>query len=95
MEEALPSPPPLVVTYFFSFELNYLFTTQSRLLTTFEKKKSLLKTLWEKENQHFLLFPQSFLPYQKLLNLSSAYAFNLIKAKVLSFGKELKFLFLG
>ena len=33
-----------------------------------EKKNSLLRTLWEKEekpgNQHFLLFPQYFVPNQ-------------------------------
>ena len=47
-------------------------------------------------NQHFFLFPQCFLPYQTefiilaTMNLSSAYAFNLVKAKILSFGKDLK-----
>ena len=47
--------------------------------------------------QQFLLFPQYFLPYlrQKLLfteheNSSSANAFNLVKAKILLSGKELK-----
>ena len=47
-------------------------------------------------NQHFLLFPQCFLLYQKTeiiisvtVNLSSAYSFNLDKPKIFSFGKEL------
>ena len=48
-------------------------------------------------NQHFLLFPQCFLPYQKhkpttivTINLSHANAFNLVKAKILLFGNKLK-----
>ena len=46
-------------------------------------------------NQHFLLFPQCFLPFQRLINalsnisLSSAVAFTLEKAKILWSGKEL------
>ena len=44
-----------------------LFTTQSRLLTTPRKKPA--KIIVGKEenagNQHFLLFPQCFLPFQK------------------------------
>ena len=47
-------------------------------------------------NQHFLLFLQRFLTLSQTetlilatLNLSSANAFNLVKAKILSFGKEL------
>ena len=45
-------------------------------------------------NQH-LVFPQSFFPYLREINiqatLSSAKASNLIKAKILSFSKEVKF----
>ena len=48
------------------------------------------------ENQHFLLFPQCFLLYQRekiiivaTFNLSSASAFGLVTSKMLSFGKEL------
>ena len=46
--------------------------------------------------QHFLLFPKCFLPYrrQKIIILAkfilwSATGFSLVKAKILSFGKEL------
>ena len=52
-------------------------------------------------NQHFLLFPQCFLPCQrKILTIlaslksSSANAFNLDKSKILSFGKEFKLMIL-
>ena len=48
-------------------------------------------------NQHFLLFPQCFIPYEntKIIILSisimsSANAFNLDQSKILSFGKEIK-----
>ena len=46
-------------------------------------------------NQHFLLFPQRFLPISKMVSVlvtfvfSSAKAFNLDKPKNLSFGKGL------
>ena len=47
-------------------------------------------------NQHFLLFPQCFQPYQKgeivtlaKFNLLSASAFNLFPSKTLLFGKGL------
>ena len=45
-------------------------------------------------NQHFLLFPKCFLPYQREIViwatfiLSSANAFNLVMPKILSFAKE-------
>ena len=46
-------------------------------------------------NQHFLLFPQCFLPYQEqvwpfeqTLKILFAYAFNLDQSKILLFGKE-------
>ena len=48
-------------------ETTELFTTQSRLLTTLEKN-ALENTVGKEENagnQHFLLFPQCFLLYQK------------------------------
>ena len=47
-------------------------------------------------NQHFLLFPQCFLPFKTEIIiratfiLSSANAMNLVTSKILSFGKELK-----
>ena len=64
---------------------SYLLTTKSRLLTIL-KKKDLENT----GNQHFLLFPQCFLPYQRekswlLQHLSSANAFKLVTSKILSF----------
>ena len=73
--------------------------TRSAVLTMPEKR-SLLKTLWEKGenagNQHFLLFPQCFLPitkkgfrFQVTFNLLSAKAFDLGKPKNLSYGKKL------
>ena len=46
---------------------NKPFTTQSRLLTTL-KKKPFENDVGKGENagnQHFLLFPQCFLPYQR------------------------------
>ena len=47
--------------------VSYFFTTQSRLLTTLEKRAS--ENIVEKgENagkQHFLLSPKCFLPYQR------------------------------
>ena len=49
-------------------------------------------------NQHFLLFPQCFLPYQREKSLfqttfilSSANAFNLDQSKIVPFGKGLTF----
>ena len=50
-------------------------------------------------NQHFLLFPQCFLPnsrnyyFYNIKNLSSAYALNLDKSKFLSSGKKLRILY--
>ena len=75
--------------------MDYLFTTQSRLLTTL--KKALENMVGKRENagyQHFLLFPVfSSLSKREILisatfNLSSANAF-LQMPKMLSFGKEL------
>ena len=48
-------------------EMGLLFTTQSRLFTTL-KKKAFESIVGKGENagyQHFLLFPQCFLPFQK------------------------------
>ena len=62
-------------------------------LTT-PRKKTFENIVGKEENagnQHFLLFPQCFLTYQrqKSFMLSSAKAFNLLTSKILSFGKEL------
>ena len=63
-------------------------------------KRSLLKTLWEKEKMlvtSISPFPKSFQPFQKQISifsvtsiLPSAYAFNVDQSKILLFGKELK-----
>ena len=72
------------------------FTTQSRLLTTL--KKTLSKIIVEKGenagNQHFLLFPQCFLPIQKKLILifklsAKFHDFNLDQSKNLLCRKDL------
>ena len=75
---------------------NYLFTTQTQLLTNL-KKKPFENIVGKGENashQHFLLFPQCFLPFSKEISifqshLSSANASNLDQSEILSFGKEL------
>ena len=80
----------------FHFEKPQLFTTQSRLLKT-RSKTSLENIEGKRENagnQHFLLFPQCFQPYQRrnssfIISPSSANAFNLDQSKILSFGTEL------
>ena len=60
------------------------------------KQRTLENIVGKRENhsnQHFLLFTQCFLPYEKQnssLLLSSTNVFNFAKAKILSFGKELK-----
>ena len=62
------------------------------------EKKALENTVGKGENagnQHFLLFPQCFLLYQREIlmlatfNFLSANAFNLVKSKILLFGKGL------
>ena len=47
--------------------LEKLFTTQSRILTTLYKKplENIVGKGENAGNQHFLLFPQCFLPYQR------------------------------
>ena len=74
-----------------------LFTTQARLLTTLYNKpfENIVGKGENAGNQHFLLFPQCFLPFPKQVSffsvtfiLSSANAFNLDQSKILSFGKE-------
>ena len=75
-----------------------LYKTQSRLLTT--RTQMPFKNIEGKEenadNQHFLLFPQCFLPFPNQISiflshffLSSANAFNLDQYKILLFGIEL------
>ena len=57
------------------------------------RKKAFEKFVGKGENavyQHFLLFPQFFLPYQREKSsiLSPANAFNIDEAKILLFGKR-------
>ena len=77
---------------------SYLFTTLSQVSTTL-KKRAFENIVGKGENaghQHFLLF-SCFLQLSKTkiiiqakLDLSSANAFNLVKAKILPFGKGIK-----
>ena len=62
-------------------------------------KRTLENTVGKGENagnQHFLLFPQCFLLYQRAIvilatfNLLSANAFNFVSSEILLFGKGLK-----
>ena len=61
------------------------------------QKKKALENTWGKGgnagNQHFLLFPQCFVLYQReilaMFNFSSANAFSLVTSKVLLSGKGL------
>ena len=71
---------------------------QSRFLTTFRKKTSedIVGKGENAGNQHFLLFPQCFQPFQTQISIfqplffcPSANAFNLNQSKNMSFGKEL------
>ena len=69
---------------------------KSRLLTTLRRKafENILGKGESAGNQHFLLFPQCFLPFPKqsflvTFDLLFANAFNLDKSKFLSFGNEL------
>ena len=80
--------------------LDQLFTTQSQLLTTPRKKRieNIVRKGENAGNQHFLLFPQCFLPFLKQLAVFSdtfilwtANAFNLDQSKNLLFGKGLSF----
>ena len=56
-------------------------------------KKEFLKTIVRKGenagNQHFLHFPQCFLPFPNQISISSHIYFKLDKTKILSFSKEL------
>ena len=68
---------------------NLIHTTQWHLLTCLEKKlfQNIVGKGENAGNKHFLLFPQSFLLYQRqklscMLHLSSANAFNLNKLKI-------------
>ena len=77
--------------------------TQSRLLMTL-KKESFKNNVGKGENarnQHFLLFPQCFLLYQREkssfsnVSLLSADAINLVISKILLFGKRLNDIYLS
>ena len=54
-----------------------------------QEGKNNLKTLWEKESQHFLLFIQCFLPFSNQILIFNSFillfanAFNLNKSKIL------------
>ena len=69
-----------------------LLTTQSRLLTTLGRK-AFENNVGKGENagnQHFLLFPQCFLPFQTKTAIFGLHLFcRLQMLKILSFGKEL------
>ena len=74
------------------------FTTESRLLKTQYKKpfENMVRKGENAGNQHFLLFPQCFLPFPEQISifsvafiLSSATAFNFEWSKIFSFVKEL------
>ena len=78
-----------------------LYTTQSRLLTLLEKKafENIVGKGENAGNQHFLLFPKCFsiLPKTNFIFffwitfiLSTAYPFNLVLCKILSFGRRVK-----
>ena len=83
----------------------YLFTTHLRLLMTLYKKpfENIVGNGENAGNQHFLLFPECFLPFLKQISIFqlhlfflSANAFNLGQCKLLLFSKGLnKFQFLS
>ena len=54
-----------------------LFTRQSRLLTTLEKKpfENIAGEGENAGNQHFLLFPQCFLPFPKQISIFRSHLF--------------------
>ena len=68
-----------------------LFTTQSRLLTTPRKKpfENIVEKGENADNQHFLLFPQCFLPYHKQKSLFKQSLF--CHLQMLSIWSSLKF----
>ena len=49
----------------------YLFTTQSQFLMTLRKKsfENIVGKAENADNQHFLLFPQCFLPFPKQISI--------------------------
>ena len=76
-----------------------LCTTQPRALTTLRREafENIEGKGENAGNQHFLLFPQCFLPFPKQISsfeftfdLWSTNAFNLGKSIILLFGKELR-----
>ena len=82
---------------YFSFLSSYRLTFYHTILTF--NKRSLLKTLWEKEEMlvtsifsfsHNVFYPsQNKFQFFSHIYLSSANAFSLNQSKILSFGKEL------
>ena len=86
---AAPNAP--IIT---SVQLLLHFPTQSRLLTTLKNEpfENLVEKGENAGNQHFLLFPQCFLPFPKQISifsvifiLSTANAFNCDQSIILSF----------
>ena len=67
------------------------FTTQSRFLTTLRKTpfENIVGKGENAGNQHFLLFPQCFPPFQK--QISSFWSHLLCRLKMLSIWTSLKF----
>ena len=55
----------------------HLFPTQSRLLTTLQNKafENIVRKGENVGNQHFLLFPQSFLLLQRQISISESHSF--------------------
>ena len=81
------------------FVLTSLFTAQSRLLTTLGKRtyENVVGKEENAGNNHFLPFPQCFLPCQRHffailapISIVVCKCFEFGKSNVLSFGKELK-----
>ena len=74
-----PLQMPSILAYLrFRFAVkSELFTTQSRLLTTSEKKtfENIVGKGENAGNQHFLLFPQCFLPVPKQISIFQSHLF--------------------
>ena len=71
---------------------NYLlFTTQSRLLTTLKEKafENIVGKGENAGNQHFLLFPQCFLPFPKQISIFQLHS--ICRLQMLSIWTSLKF----
>ena len=67
----------IINSYQFQITLNQLFTTQSQLFMTLRKKafESIVGKGENAGNQHFLLFPQCFLPASKRIFIFGLYLF--------------------